>query len=234
MQLRHSAPIYMKHSRPSKGTDALLCSVSISHIIMVSEQSKKLVLRLILFFKIQGIVDFPSHLPRSGSPSETLSQAWSSLIISDPTWPTSDHHHNICGSSPVWSPGISLIYGDFSSNFLSSEVGHLPHLLIFQFCPTDFITAIQNYGSWSVLSETSSNSCENSLPFHPHTLMWPLITIWGPYGTFFTDDQGQLAVFDCVWYQNCYCLICYLFCCFWIPKEYHLLLPIAFVYQICE
>ena len=52
---------------------AIHFAYSAGSIDMVLEQSRQLVLQLFFFFKIQGLVDPPSHLPRSGSHSETIS-----------------------------------------------------------------------------------------------------------------------------------------------------------------
>ena len=117
----------------------------------------------------------------------------SSLIISDQTWPTGDHHiRNWRNQSPS-SPIIPLLYHYFSSNFVSSEVGHLAYFVIFQFYQEVFITAVKDCGFWSVSSGTSSNSCEKSLFFHPQTLISSLIIHWGAHGHFSTNVQRRVS-----------------------------------------
>ena len=95
-------------------------------------------------------------------------------------WSTLQYHQTL----PSWSTTHPGILGHIFRFFRSSEVGHLPFFLVFQFCPTDFISAVQNCGFWSVLSETSSSSSEIWLPFHPLSLICLEIIWWGPRATF--------------------------------------------------
>ena len=80
-----------------------------------------------------------------------LDHLWSSLIISDQSWPTCDRHHHTSGISPLWSPGFLLVYGDFFNIFCSSGVSFLPIFVEFQFFPLISISTVQNLGSRVVL-----------------------------------------------------------------------------------
>ena len=154
------------------------------------------------------------HIFFTGRHFMPLDRLWSSLIISDQPWPTYDHQPHISGSSSSWSPGSLLISGHFFKLYGSSEVGLLLIFVEIQFYQLVFISAVQNFGFLLVLPGTTSIRCENSPPFHPHPLIWPLIICRGPPRNPSTTRQGHFCtvpmhflVSGCFMLQYYYCSI---------------------------
>ena len=99
--------------------------------------------------------------------------------ISDQVWPTGDLLHQLSGIRPCWSTEIAGIYGEFSRIYFPSEVGFPLQFVVSQISRSDFISAVQNQGSWLFLAESSSLTCENMLCLHPRPLIFLMMIWWG-------------------------------------------------------